>query len=242
MKYQENYQIQYADCDETGHVKLQALIDIFMHVSNRQLENSQAGSKEMAMKNQGWVVTQYHMDFKRLPVVAEQVKIITKPVGYNRFFEYRDFSLLVYDKEIIKVQSQWVILDLEKRRIVPADSEVMARFGSPLLKKNPKMRRLRKQDNYEQTRQYRVRYDDLDLNHHMTNSHYFSWMEDMLERAFLNAYEPKSVDIKFDKEVLYGQKVTSSLLINEQTSYHLISQGDQVATIAEITWKKRNDE
>lgn len=242
MKYQEDYQIQYTDCDETGHVKLQALIDIFMHVSNRQLENSQAGSKEMAMKNQGWVVTQYHMEFKRLPVVAEHVQVVTNPVGYNRFFEYRDFALIADNEEIIKVQSQWVILDLEKRRIVPADSEMMARFGSPLLKKNPQMRRLKKQEYYQQTRQYRVRYDDLDLNHHMTNSHYFSWMEDMLERKFLNTHEPEMVDIKFDKEVLYGQEVTSSLIINEQTSYHLISQGDQVATIAEITWKKRNNE
>ncbi|MDK7326356.1 thioesterase, partial [Lactobacillus mulieris] len=91
------------------------------------------------------------------------------------------------------------------------------------------MRRLKKQEYYQQTRQYRVRYDDLDLNHHMTNSHYFSWMEDMLERKFLNTHEPEMVDIKFDKEVLYGQEVTSSLIINEQTSYHLISQGDQVA-------------
>lgn len=52
MKCQENYQIQYADCDETDYVKLQALIDTFMHVSNRRLENSQAGSKEIATRNQ----------------------------------------------------------------------------------------------------------------------------------------------------------------------------------------------
>lgn len=182
------------------------------------------------------------MDFRRFPVVAEQVKTITKSVGYSRFLEYRGLPLLVDDKEIIEIQNQWVILDLGKRRVIPADPEVMARLGSPLLEKNPKMRRLRKQDNCEQTRQYRIWYDDLNSDHHTISSHYFSWMEDIPGRVFLNAYEPKSVDTKFDKEVLYGQRITSSLPINEQTSYHSASQGGQVATIVEVTWKKKDDE
>ncbi|KRL63097.1 acyl-[acyl-carrier-protein] thioesterase [Lactobacillus psittaci] len=242
MEYQEKYQIQYADCDETGTIKLQNLVDAFMHVSNRQLEHTKASSKAMNSANLGWVVTQYQMDIQRLPQVGEVVTLVTKPTGYNRFFEYRDFYLRFNGQELVKIQSQWVILDLEKRKIVPPDSELMASFESPLLAHNPRLPRIKVRDSYDKKRSYHVRYDDLDLNHHMTNSHYFSWMLDMLEREYLNQHELTKVDIKFSHEVLYGQDVRSECELDGDTSYHLISQNGQSSAIAEFGWRKRQDE
>ena len=73
----------------------------------------------------------------------------------------------------------------------------------------PRFPRLRAQDNYEKKRIYRARYDDLDTNHHVTNSHYFSWFIDMLDRDFLKNHVVETIDIKFDKEVYYGERVYS---------------------------------
>lgn len=77
------------------------------------------------------------------------------------------------------------MLDLKKRHMVPADTKMMEDWGALLLKKMPRFPRLRARDNYEHIRPYRARYDDLDTNHHVTNSHYFSWFVDMLDRNFL---------------------------------------------------------
>ncbi|MBO1684456.1 acyl-ACP thioesterase domain-containing protein, partial [[Clostridium] scindens] len=38
MKYTENYQIEFKDCDENRRLKLTSLVDLMMQVSEHQLD------------------------------------------------------------------------------------------------------------------------------------------------------------------------------------------------------------
>ena len=93
MKYTENYQIEFRDCDENRRLELPAMVELLMQVSEHQLSNSHAGTDDLIKRGLGWVVTQYHFDIKRLPEAGDQVILSTNASGYNRFFEYRDFGI-----------------------------------------------------------------------------------------------------------------------------------------------------
>ena len=119
----------------------------------------------------------------------------------------------------------------------------MSELGIPLLKKLPRFPRLRVQDEYQNERQYRVRYDDLDTNHHMTNGHYFNWFIDTLDRDFLKNHIVKTIDIKFNLEVRYGETPYSRVsVINDENgvkSYHTIADEDKNdKAVCELTWRK----
>lgn len=243
MEYTEDYQIEFKDCDENRRLKLPALVDLMMQVSEHQLEEGGAGTTDLAKRGLGWVVTQYHFDIKRMPKADDKVILSTVASGYNKFFEYRDFG--VNDSEgnpLVVVKSQWVMLDLKKRHLVPADEKMMEEWGAPLLKKMPRFPRLRAQKEYEQKRIYRARYDDLDTNHHVTNSHYFSWFIDMLDRDFLKKHVVETIDIKFDKEVHYGESIYScmNLVQNDNVkSYHAIEAEDGTEkAVCELKWRE----
>ncbi|EEJ76335.1 Acyl-ACP thioesterase [Lactobacillus acidophilus ATCC 4796] len=241
MEYKENYQIEFKDCDENRRLKLPALVDLMMQVSEHQLDKRNAGTDDLAQKGLGWVVTQYHFDIKKMPQAGDQVILSTFASGYNRFFEYRDFGVSdSAGNPLVVVKSQWVMLNLKERHMVPADVKMMEEWGAPLLKKMPRFPRLMAQDNYEKKRIYRARYDDLDTNHHVTNSHYFSWFIDMLDRDFLKNHVVETIDIKFDKEVYYGERVYScmNLLQNDNiNSSHAIEAEDgTVKAICELKW------
>lgn len=243
MKYTENYQIEFKDCDENRRLKLTSLVDLMMQVSEHQLDQGGAGTDDLVKRGLGWVVTQYHFDIKDLPKPGDQVVLSTNASGYNRFFEYRDFG--VDDSEgnpLVIVKSQWVMLDLKKRHMVPADVQMMENWGAPLLKKMPRFPRLRPQAEYENERCYRARYDDLDTNHHVTNSHYFSWFIDLLERDFLKDHVVSAIDIKFDKEVHYGESINSCMnLVQDDNvkTYHAIKAQDGTEkAVCELTWRK----
>ncbi len=244
MKYQENYQIEFSDCDENRRLKLPAMIDLLMRVSEHQLDKGGAGTDDLLKRGLGWVVTQYHFDIKRLPAALEKVILTTEASGYNRFFEYRDFGIEDENgQEMVNVQSQWVLFDLKKRKMVPTDEELMKDFKVPLLKRMPRFPRLRPLSSYEKKRQYRVRYDDLDTNHHLTNSHYFNWFIDMLDRDFLRKHIVSRIDIKFDQEVQYAQQPFSCITLKQDgsnlISYHEIQGEDGKAkTVCELTWRK----
>lgn len=240
MKYTENYVIEYGDCDENRHLKLSSMVDLMMRVSEHQLDKGRAGTEDMLKRGLGWVVTQYHFEITDLPKPGEKVILSTEAAGYNRFFEYRDFGISKEnDDPLVRVHSQWVMFDLKKRKLIPCDDELMAEFNVPLLKKMPRFPRLRAQKAYDFERKYRVRYDDLDTNHHLTNSHYFNWFVDMLDRDYLKNHLAKIIDIKFDKEVHYGETPISCCSLKDDKSYHAIkNDAGQEQTVCEIVWYK----
>ena len=84
---------------------------------------------------------------------------------------------------------------------------------------------------------FRVRYFDIDTNHHVNNTHYFDWMLDSLPLAFLKSHTVKSMSIKYDNEVTYGDEIVSRAQLTELTSHHQIRNGEQLAAEATITWQ-----
>lgn len=243
MRYSEKHTVEFWECDENRHLKIPTMVDLLMMVSEHQLDAGGAGTDDLVKRGLGWVVTQYHFDIARLPSPGEKIVLTTEASGYNRFFEYRDFSITDYEgEEIVTVKSQWVLFDLKKRKLIPTDNEMMEAFDVPLLKKMPRFPRLRLHSEYDVKRKYRIRYDDLDTNHHLTNSHYFNWFIDMMPRSFLKEHMVESIDIKFDKEVKYGQKPVSAMKLEEGStifSYHVIlDENDKEQALCELKWRK----
>lgn len=244
MKYNKPYQITYSDCDENQRMQLTAMIDLMMQTSDEQLSAGDASIDELANRHLGWVVTQYHFEIKHLPKPMDKVVFSTTPVGYNRFFSYRNFALEdEAGNNLVEVTSMWVLFDLEKRKMIPSDPALMASLDVPELKKMPRFSRIRPKKDYQKKRQYRVRFDDLDTNHHLTNSHYFNWFIDMLERSFLKEHEVSTIDVKFDKELQYGQEPFScvNLCITDdaiKTEHVLQDEAGNEQAVCELTWRK----
>ena len=92
--------------------------------------------------------------------------------------------------------------------------------------------------------EYRVRYLDIDTNLHVNNSKYLDWAIDTLDYEFLTTHKLTHLNIKFEKEVYYGNQIKSqmSLFENEEgelISAHRIMTGDVVNSEASMTWEKR---
>lgn len=242
MKYQEEHRIEYNECDENNRLKLSTMIDLLMEVSEHQLEKGGAGTPDLLKRGLGWVVTQYHFDLFSVPQSRQKIVLSTRASGYNRFFEYRDFKIESNEGQpLVAVHSQWVLFDLQKRRLVPSAPKLMQKFAVPLLKKLPRFPRLRALTDYEHKRQYRVRFDDLDSNHHLTNSHYFNWFIDMLNRGFLKNHVPNKIDISFEKEIKYGEEPYSCLTLKDDPviSYHaLLGQDKKEKAVCVINWRQ----
>ncbi|WEV50654.1 thioesterase [Lactobacillus sp. ESL0731] len=244
MKYSEQKRIEFYECDENKHLKLPAMVDLMMSVSEHQLGSGEASTNSLTERGLGWVVTQYHIDVQSLPQPNDKITVTTDAIGYNRFLEYRNFSFVdEQGNELITAKSEWVLFDLKKRKMVSTDEQMMADLGIPLLKKLPRFPRLRPQTEYQTKRQYRVRYDDLDTNHHMTNGHYFSWFIDTLDRDFLQKHIVQSIDIKFNQEVTYGQEAFALVKVEDDghdiKSDHVIEdEENKPRAVCELTWRK----
>lgn len=245
-QYSEELTINYFDADALENVKLSSLTNLMLLVSNNQLVSKGLGAKELTEQNRGWVVTQYYFEITRLPKLNETVKIMTEVTGYNRFFCYRDF--LIYDqneKLLLTVHSIWILMDLTTRNMVELTPEVTKTFAAQEVKRYKAIPKLKLADFEAPQTPYRIRYYDVDANRHVNNSHYFEWMTDVLPLDFVLAHDLVAINLKFVKEVKYGDEPLSKMQIvttsdDEIQSQHFILNNGEVAAEAVLTWQKNN--
>lgn len=233
-------------CDISNHITVPMLLNLLMTVSENQSKSLGVDSLTL-LKEQGigWIVTSYEFDIKRLPQIGETVNISTRGTSYNKYFAFREFWVKdSNDNEIVKVNSIWALLNEQTRKMIPVTEKDVARYNSQLVKKMPRLSRPIKvdRDNIWQTKQYQVRYGDIDLNGHVNNVHYFDWLLDTLPMSFLMQHQPQTISIRFENEVKYQNEVTSVLTKTTQDSQiqtnHEINFDDLTAIKATITWKE----
>lgn len=244
-RYTINHEVAYYECDINQTMTFPALLSVAIKASTDQSDELERGTEQINALGITWVITQTEVTIDRLPQVGEKISIVTEPTEFNRYFCYR--SYWVYDlagNELLKIDMAFVLMDIENRKMSSVDAELMAPYESPKVKKIRRWPKIEKVE-ADQKQLYHVRYYDLDSNHHVNNAMYFNWLIDVLGYDFMTQYEPKYVNIKFDKEVLYGNDIESFYEIVEEPeakakTRHEIRLGDQLACEANISWQKRS--
>jgi len=133
----------------------------------------------------------------------------------------------------------------ETRKIVTIPERIIAPSHSEKVKMIPRLSRPKKLTEADQlmTKQYRVRYFDIDGNGHVNNSRYFDWLLDALPMSFLTRHNLTSINIRFENEVQYHHIVTSEATLMTDipdsivTKHRITMENGDVATEAECHWE-----
>lgn len=237
--YKEEITMPFDLCDVKHDAKIPLFLAYCLSMSAKQT-NSLGRSDEYILQtyNLVWIITDYEMSFERLPKFFETITIETEPISYNKFFCYREFR--IFDQkgnQIATIMTHFALMDPDTRKVSAIPEDLVAPYQSEFVKKMrrvPKIHRLEEQIE----KQYHVRYYDIDMNGHVNNGKYMEWIYDVLGFEFLNQHRPKSIQLKYIKEVSPGGTITSAYQLEDLVSKHeIISEGDLNAQ-AIIEWAK----
>ncbi len=239
LTYQMKMKIPFDMADMNGHIKLPDVILLSLQVSGMQSEQLGISDKDVLERyNLVWIITDYAIDISRLPRFAEEITIETEALSYNRLFCYRRFT--IYDEagqEIIHIMTTFVLMDRDSRKVHVVEPEIVTPYQSEFSKKlirSPKYENL----GNPTSKDYHVRFYDLDMNGHVNNSKYLDWIFEVMGADFLTQYIPKKINIKYVKEVRPGGVITSAVELDGFESKHeIISDGAPNAQ-AIITWQE----
>ncbi|MHA3066704.1 acyl-[acyl-carrier-protein] thioesterase [Lacticaseibacillus saniviri] len=240
MEYSEQYRVPFFFGTTKGTISLSTLVNIMLLTSEHQLDEHDAGVPALAELGAGWVITQYHITVNRMPEVEELVEVGTAARSYNRFLTYRDYWINDADgNRLATIEGTWVMMDLETRKLLPIKAEIVNRVGAEEATTVKRFPRIQKIENETIRAPYRVRYFDIDSNGHVNNAHYFDWMEDSLGAEWLQQHELVSIDIRYEREVAYGDEAPIAVaeLVSETETRHKIMSGDVVNAEAQMTWR-----
>lgn len=242
-KYTTPYEVAYYDGDITKTMTIPAMLAVVIKTSEEQSDALGRGADFVASFGLGWVITNYEIKITRLPRVGEKIDVTTQAMSYNKYFCYRNFW--VHDgegNECVEIKATFALMDKVNRKMSSVPQEIIEPYESEKIKK------IHRAPKIEKVQQgtflpYRVRYFDIDGNQHVNNAIYFNWVLDVLGYEYLTTYRPKFINIKFDKEVEYGQTVDSYFEVVEtddgKVSHHEIRISGQTYCEANIEWDVR---
>ncbi|VUW92961.1 Acyl-ACP thioesterase [Streptococcus constellatus] len=243
LTYQMKMKIPFDMADMNGHIKLPDVILLSLQASGMQSIELGISDKDMLEQyNLVWIITDYDIDVIRLPRFAEEITIETEALTYNRLFCYRRFS--IFDEagqDLIQMMGTFVLMDRDSRKVHAVEPEIVAPYQSDFSKK---MLRGPKYSALEEpvSKDYHVRFYDLDMNGHVNNSKYLDWIFEVMGADFLMKHIPKKIHLKYVKEVRPGGQITSSYDLEDLESNHQISSDGDVNAQAMITWQEISQE
>ena len=242
LTYQMKMKIPFDMADMNGHIKLPDVILLSLQVSGMQsIELGVSDKAILENYNLVWIITDYDIEVARLPRFAEEITIETEALSYNRLFCYRRFT--IYDEagqDLIHMMATFVLMDRDSRKVHAVEPEIVAPYQSDFYKKlirGPKYESL----NEPISKDYHVRFYDLDMNGHVNNSKYLDWIFEVMGADFLTQYIPKKINLKYVKEVRPGGVITSAVERTGLKSKHEITSDGATNAQAIITWQEKKD-
>ena len=237
LTYQMKMKIPFDMADMNGHIKLPSLILLSLQVSGSQSAQLGVSDKEILEKyNLVWIITEYDIDVIRLPRFSEEITIETEALSYNRLFCYRRFT--IYDESgqaIIQMLATFALMDRDSRKVHSVNPEIVASYQSEFSKKIIRGPKYTDLDN-PTSKDYHVRFYDLDMNGHVNNSKYLDWVFEVMGADFLMDHIPQKINLKYVKEVRPGGMITSSYELDGLQSCHQVTSQGVVNAQALIQW------
>ena len=239
-KFIREYSIRSYECDCNGTLRIVALMNIFQDVADSHASILGVGIEHCLEHGLAWVGTNYHIKINRMPSWHEQIVIATWPAAEKKIGAIRDFE--VRDDEgniIIVASSQWVLIDFQRKRPVSLRDnlpfyQIIEQRALPT-----DFPKIESPERIDISRNFAVRYDDIDVNRHVNNSIYPLWATEAVEADFRLHHRPCEIEIAFKKECLYGDTVTVNSQIDDKISWHDITAGEDRHEVAKlrILWK-----
>ena len=237
LTYQMKMKIPFDMSDMNGHIKLPSLILLSLQVSGSQSAQLGVSDKEILEKyNLVWIITEYDIDVVRLPRFAEEITIETEALSYNRLFCYRRFT--IYDESgqaIIQMLATFALMDRDSRKVHSVDPEMVTPYQSEFSKKIIRGPKYTDLDN-PTSKDYHVRFYDLDMNGHVNNSKYLDWIFEVMGADFLMNHIPQKINLKYVKEVRPGGMISSSYELDGLQGCHQVTSQGVVNAQALIQW------
>lgn len=200
--YQDHFTVRSYEVDVSGRCTLPQVANYFQEAAGKHADALEFDISHLQAKGLTWVLYRMHIKMDEFPKRWEEVTVQTWPSSGDGIRAFRDYELKTAGGKRIGVGiSQWMVLDINKRRPVRMPKEVL-KMGldveSHLLEvdKSP----FPKMENSEFNAILQVGRQDLDMNNHANNVKYIEWMISYLPNDVTRSKKCCSINLQYHSE------------------------------------------
>lgn len=195
-------------CDETSHMSIPAILDMFQDVAGIHADEVGIGAIELEEKGLFWIVSKIRLRIFRRPLVEEMLDAVTWIQPAERATCERDWSISQGNETLAYVRSIWAALKRANGRpahmadfypdsdftIAPPDSEPFTRMSKDF-------------EGAEPLGEYKIRSVDIDRGGHMNNVNYVRAMLGCFTCEQLAGMDIREMDMQFLQQCYEGETI-----------------------------------
>lgn len=239
--YKADYRIYPKDSDYKSQIRPGALINYFIQSAWLHAEDLGFGYSQLIEQGIGWVLSRFRIVIDKMPEWPGDISLATWPKGVDRILYLRDSEIFGPDNErLAYLTSSWLVIDVNTKRpqrsLPQANPFLELKSRSVIEDPAPALQFSGTPDH---TEKFRVRYNDIDINMHLTTYRYIDYIFDSYSLDFLNNYVPAEITVNFLKEIPFGAEIVMQRAEDSDThQFELINtESGTVCFRAEVIFK-----
>ena len=213
--YSQEFHVTDNCVDCFGNLKLSTLLYFSQEVAGRHFDRIAMTYEQLSLRGMFWAIIRQRVQITRLPRSGETITMETWPMPNTRSAFPR--SAVAYDREgreLFRVLSLWVLMDVQNRRMILPGKSGIALPGTVRGNELDAPGSLPASD-LRFSRARSVCFTDLDRNGHMNNTKYLDWIADLLPSGFHSSRTPLEFTVCYLSETREGQELTMSWEMEE---------------------------
>lgn len=217
------------------------IIQMMHEASLEQTIKHKISALELVDDKKGWVLLNQNVEFFKPVQMGQKLNVITYPSGIEKIFTYRDYIVTdVKDNLIARSCSRFIMFDLVDRKMIKIPEPILEKMGNAASFHNiPRAVPFKiSNENIYREDEYKVRYDELDFNFHLSTQYYFRWVLNTFPLEFLKSHYLKSIDLSMKSECHYGNIIRSHIFQKSLLEFdHVLKNGDVASATARTIWE-----
>jgi medium-chain acyl-[acyl-carrier-protein] hydrolase len=238
---EEVYKVRYYELKNDWKASISAIMDYFNDIVTLQTVEIGHGVEVMSKGEYAWLLLRWDIAVSRYPDFMESVVVRTTPHSMDRFYAYRRFEIFDNSgQRIVEANSQWILIDQNRRRPVRIGEELYRRYGIDEGFHRPlSFPKISEFESKGEMTTLRVRKSDLDTNGHSNNVSYVKWLMEAIPEEF-DGKTLRRLTIEYRHESRKEDEVLVDGVFRNKSSFveglHRISKREKLLTLARTEW------
>lgn len=234
------YSIRSWEADLQGKVKIPFLCNYMQESAWRHAENLRLGFSYLINKNLVWVLSRQKIRMEKYPNWGDTIWIDTWPTGIDRLFFFRDFKISNESGDLLGTgTTTWFVIDIKSRRPQKPDKFLELEINNLEPAISDRSGKLGSLSDIGKTTSAVAGYYDMDVNKHVTNVRYISWILESYSYDHLKSHRIKELTINHLAEAQSGDviSINTSTTDNEKFDHSItLAENGKELCRAQIKW------
>lgn len=237
VRYEHQDYLDFYSADQYKMAKISGILQITQEAGNRQMTRDQIPYNELLASGKAFMLSRLDMEIHEPLKCDEMVTVSSWPCESQRATFLRNYSVERDGKRIITISSQWVLVDIESRKVLKVEDLDMSScyFGEYIELCKDKLR-VPRDVAMEEVGTKLVQYTDLDYNGHMNNTYYLDVLSNFIPELPAGTHRAKTVRLHYSKEAVLGETISIQMakIGPEKYLFKTLKENGETNIICEI--------